>query len=409
VGRTRSAPARRSRPAWPAALTVLAALVLVMFGVAVSLAIIGHTGAGLSFIALPAALLGLLIARRQPGNRIAWVLLAFSAAFAFYGDAAGYSVWDYRFHGGRLPLGPTAVVIASELWVLVFLVLPLVILLFPDGQLPPRWRRVMGAYLAVCALIVAIQVAAGTSQVRGTRIVVTDKGQLVNNPGPTGVLGLAFIVLLLAVAVFWVSFVARQVLSWRRATGERRAQLKWLMAGGTATLAGLAGTFLFAQFSGPLVTVIDSIMLAVGIFSLPVCIALAILKYHLYDIDRLISRTVSYTLVTGLLIGVYAGVVTFATHVLPFTSPVGVAASTLAVAALFSPLRRRVQRMVDHRFNRARYDADQTVTAFASRLKDAVDLDSIQDDLAAAVHRTLEPAHISVWLSPEAGRPASYD
>jgi hypothetical protein len=135
--------------------------------------------------------------------------------------------------------------------------------------------------------------------------------------------------------------------------------------------------------------------------------SVAILKYYLYDIDRLISRTVSYTLVTGLLIGVYAGVVTFATHVLPFTSPVGVAASTLAVAALFNPLRRRVQRMVDRRFNRARYDAERTVTAFASRLKDAVDLDSIRDDLTGSVHRALEPAHISVWLSPQAGRPAN--
>jgi hypothetical protein len=396
---------RRSRPAWPPVLTALAALVLVLFGLAISLAIAGHTGAGLSFASLPVALLGLVIARRQPANRIAWLLLGFSAVFAFYGDAAGYSVWDYHFHGGRLPLGPPAVVVASELWILVFLVLPLVILLFPDGQLPPRWRLVMRAYLAVCALIVAIQVAAGASQVSGTRIVVTDRGQLVSNPGPTGIAGLAFVVLLLAVAVFWASFVARQVLSWRQATGERRAQLKWLMAGGVATLAGLAGTFTFAQFSGPLASVLDSVMLGIGIFSLPLSICLAILKYHLYDIDRLISRTLSYTLVTGLLIGLYAGLVLLTTQVLRLTSPAGVAASTLAVAALFNPVRRRVQRLVDHRFNRARYDADRTVAAFAARLQDEVDLDSIRADLAGAVQRTLEPAHISVWLSGEAGRP----
>ena len=136
-----------------------------------------------------------------------------------------------------------------------------------------------------------------------------------------------------------------------------------------------------------------------GIFSLPVCIIFAILKYHLYDIDRLISRTVSYTVVTGLLIGVYAGVVTFATRVLPFTSPVGIAASTLVAAALFNPLRHRVQRVVDRRFNRARYDADQTVAAFAGRLKDAVDLDSVRDDLATVVQQALEPAHTSIWVS----------
>ena len=124
-----------------------------------------------------------------------------------------------------------------------------------------------------------------------------------------------------------------------------------------------------------------------------------ILKYHLYDIGRLISRTLSYTLVTGLLVGVFAGVVTLATRVLPFSSPLGVAASTLVVAALFTPVRRRVQRVVDRRFNRARYDADATVAAFAARLKGAVDLDAVQDDLSAVVQAVLEPSRVCVWIS----------
>jgi hypothetical protein len=165
------------------------------------------------------------------------------------------------------------------------------------------------------------------------------------------------------------------------------------MAGSAASVIGLAGGFLFQ--SGML----NTVCLIVGTFSLPVCITLAILKYRLYDIDRLISRTLSYTLVTGILVGVYAGVVSFATRVLPFRTPVAVAASTLAVAALFNPLRRRVQHVIDRRFNRARYDADRTVAAFPARLKDEVDLDSIRDDLAGAVHQTLEPAHVSVWIS----------
>ena len=133
--------------------------------------------------------------------------------------------------------------------------------------------------------------------------------------------------------------------------------------------------------------------------ALPVSIGVGILKYHLYDIDRLISRTLSYALITGLLIGVYTGIVTLATRVLPFSSPVGVAASTLAAAALFTPLRRRVQRTVDRRFNRARYNADAIVAAFTARLKDAVDLDLVRDDLASAVRQSLEPAHVSVWMS----------
>ena len=141
----------------------------------------------------------------------------------------------------------------------------------------------------------------------------------------------------------------------------------------------------------------------VAVLALPVSMGVAILKYRLYDIDRIISRTLAYALVTGLLVGVYAGLVLLATQVLRFSSPVAVAASTLAAAALFNPVRRRVQRAVDRRFNRARYDADQTVAAFAGRLKDAVDLDTVQADLLDAVGSALEPAHLSVWLSRDSG------
>jgi hypothetical protein len=122
-------------------------------------------------------------------------------------------------------------------------------------------------------------------------------------------------------------------------------------------------------------------------------------QYHLYDIDRIISRTLVYAIVTGLLIGVYTAVVLLATRVLPLSSPVAVAASTLVAAALFSPLRRRVQRAVDRRFNRARYDADKTVAAFAARLQDAVDLNAVRDDLASVVSQALEPSQVSVWIS----------
>ena len=135
----------------------------------------------------------------------------------------------------------------------------------------------------------------------------------------------------------------------------------------------------------------------VTLAALPVGLAVAIMRYRLYEIDRIISRTLAYAIVTGLLVGVYAGLVLLATEVFKFHSTVAVAAATLAAAALLSPLRWRVQQVVDRRFNRARHDADQTVAAFAARLKDAVDLDSVRDDLAGVVNQALEPAHISVW------------
>jgi len=137
---------------------------------------------------------------------------------------------------------------------------------------------------------------------------------------------------------------------------------------------------------------------AIGSLALPVSLGFGILKFRLYEIDRIIGRTLAYAIVTGALVGVYAGLVLLITQVFQFHSTVAVAASTLAAAALFNPLRHRVQRTVDRRFNRARYDADQTVTAFAARLKDAVDLDSVHDDLAAVVEKALEPAHLSVWI-----------
>ena len=129
---------------------------------------------------------------------------------------------------------------------------------------------------------------------------------------------------------------------------------------------------------------------------------MGILKFRLYEIDRLISRTISYAVLTATLVAVFAGIVTLTTRVLPFSSPVAVATSTLAAAALFNPLRVRVQHLVDRRFNRARYDSEATIATFAARLQVAVDLDTVRDDLLAAVS-TVQPAHASVWIRPRAG------
>ena len=140
-------------------------------------------------------------------------------------------------------------------------------------------------------------------------------------------------------------------------------------------------------------------VLILGFAALPLGIGIGILKYRLYEIDRLISRTLAYAIVTGLLVGVYAGLVLLSTHVFTVHGTVAVAASTLAAAALFTPARRRIQRIVNRRFNRARYDAERTVAAFAARLQDAVDLDTVRGDLLTAVAGSLEPAHVSVWIA----------
>ena len=254
------------------------------------------------------------------------------------------------------------------------------------------WRRVLWVYAALTAYVSVVAVAQAVAAVAGHDIHLGTNGNLTS----TGQLGgwlanpptwLVFPVLA-SIAAIGLSFVARQVLSWRRAGGERRQQLKWLASGAAITV-----------FSILLGILIGSPVPLVGLPALPAAIGVAILKYRLYDIDRLISRTLAYAIITGLLVGVYAGLVLLATELLHVHTPVAVAASTLAAAALFNPLRLRVQHMVDRRFNRARYDAEQTVAAFAARLKDAVDLDSVRDDLATVVQQALEPAHLSVWIS----------
>jgi putative flippase GtrA len=218
-------------------------------------------------------------------------------------------------------------------------------------------------------------------------------GNLISTGQPHGGPLIAAVKLALGlILVIVLSFVAHQVFSWRRATGQRRQQLKWLAAGAAVTLGTITASL------GTSGTSVAGEILGIGLAALPVGMGVGILKYRLYEIDRIISRTLAYAIVTGMLVGVYAGLVLLATQVLRFHSSVAVAASTLAAAALFNPLRRRVQHVVDRRFNRARYDADQTVTAFAARLKDAVDLDSVRDDLAATVEKALEPAHMSVWI-----------
>jgi hypothetical protein len=391
--------ARRFRLASATTAVILGALTLVLAGLYVPLAWPARDFSDGWQVPLFVAvcLTGVVVARRQPGNPVGWILIGLGVFATFYTDVGRYAVFDYHFHRGDLPFGPAAVLVASGLWTFVFLVLPLVILLFPDGRLPRRWRMVLWVYLAAAALVAAYFAGSNAWAMSGRPFSVDGAGQLSKQPNPSGVLVAAAVAIVVTLPVFWLSFVARQILSWRRAADERKQQLKWLMGGSVITVLGLAGMVGFGSSSSPVALTLEIISICAG-FALPAAIGVAILRYRLYEIDRIISRTLAYAIVTGLLVGVYAGLVLLATQVFKFHSTVAVAAATLSAAALFNPLRRRVQLQVDRRFNRARYDADQTVAAFAAQLKDAVDLDSVRDDLAAAVQKALEPAHVSVWI-----------
>jgi hypothetical protein len=292
-------------------------------------------------------------------------------------------------------------VLLQPCWAPAIALFGLTVLLFPDGRLPsPRWRWMLWAYLAVAVAWVGGVVIISAGAILGHNVHVDSGGNLLILDHPTGsaawwgvVQGVFFPVL----GVFWLASVVGQALSYRRSSGERRLQLKWLVGGSAVAVVGGALGVPLSGSPSKILHIVGSLGI-VAVLALPVSMGVAILKYRLYDIDRLISRTLAYAIVTGLLVGVYAAVVALA-GAASFSSPVEVAAATLAAAALFNPLRRRVQKVVDRRFNRARYDADHTVAAFAARLQDTVDLDSVRDDLASVVHQTLEPAHVSVWIS----------
>jgi hypothetical protein len=405
---------RRSRMTAPVVVAwSLAGLIIVLFVVGAPLAFATRwAGSGFgenlaaSIVLIPVVLVGFVVARRQPGNPLGWMFLALVALLALSGVGIDYAWLSYRL-GHHLPLAAVGVVFGPA-WCPLLVALPLLILLFPDGRLPsPRWRPVLWGYLVVGGSWPVSIYAVTIGAVAAGNVHLVPGGDLLAVDGAAAAGGSAWLgsfegIVLPVLVVFWLVFAASQVLAWRRASGERRQQLKWLMSGAAVCMAAVAVTALVGTLdkstSSPAFTAVLDVVF-VGVAALPVSIGVAILKYRLYDIDRIISRTLAYAIVTGLLIGVYAGLVLLATQVLRFHSTVAVAAATLAAAALFNPVRRRVQRMVARRFNRARYDADQTVAVFAARLKDAVDLDSVRGDLADAVRQALEPAHVSVWVS----------
>jgi hypothetical protein len=331
-----------------------------------------------------AAVVGTLVAARRPGNPIGWMLLAiflFAAA-----PTAGYAILDYRMHHGTLPFGSVAVVLQAA-WPMFLVLVATLLWLFPDGRLPPgRWRGAARVLVVVGVLAGLVASARGVAAVAGHDIRIDAGGNLTaGHNGPWGIAIAVVIVGSLASAGTWLIV---QVPRYRHSVGERRQQLKWLYTG---AIVFVISSFLPGQVG-------NDIIGPLGAAALPVCIGVAVLKYRLFEIDRIISRVISYAIITAVLAGVFAGLVVLATQVLPFRAPVAVAAATLAAAALFNPLRRRVQRAVDRRFNRARYDAEAVVAAFTARLRQTVDLDTVQDDLVGTVGRAFQPAHISVWF-----------
>jgi hypothetical protein len=343
-------------------------------------------------------IVGAAIARRQPRHPIGWILLGSGLGLAKF--TIEYAEYALVTKPGTIPLGVAAAWVSDWVWTTGAIPL-LTFWAAPVPRRPP----------AITAL------APGRLAGRGTLTMFTIGSAVRPEPlfnhqtiaNPVGIDAARPILRVLAplsqlcLPVVVVGSAASVLVRFRRARGLERQQLKWLAyAVVVATVALLLASREWAGWA------VAEVVALVAVGFIPVAIGVAILRYRLFDIDRLISRTLVYGLLTALLAGVYAtGVFVVGRLLNPATgdSALAVAASTLAVAALFQPLRRRIQRLVDRRFNRSRYDAARTVEAFSGRLRDEVDLDSLSAELLTVVDQTMQPAQASLWLRPRASSP----
>jgi hypothetical protein len=347
--------------------------------------------------AVSAATVGTVVVGRRPAHRVGWLLVLQGLLIAAAGFTFSYSRYGLVARPGALPAADWLAGLANGGVFTYLSCTGFILLLTPTGSLPsPRWR--WWARVAAAGLVLAFLTA-----VLSSHPLYPEYPEIGNPVGVAaldrGPLALVFpvgaLVILIALVVGAVSLLLR----FRRARGTERLQLRWV-ALGAALAAGLFLVALAALILEESDGVIFQSALGASVAVLPLATGAAILRYRLYDIDRIVSRTVAYALLTLLLGLGYAAVVLGLGRLLPEGSTLVVAAATLAVAAVFSPLRRRVQALVDRRFNRRRHDAAQTIAAFSARLRDQVDLDTLSVELVTLVDQTMQPTQASLWLLP---------
>ncbi len=385
---------------WPVVATFVVIILEIVGAILLSALIGGGPGSDATAYAtvlfvLVTAAVGTLIGLRRPGNTIGWLLRV--AAFGF---ATGSFLVTYVevavAQAGSLPVGPIAVWLGDLMFQLGLGVsATFLLLLFPTGHLPsPRWRLV-GWMAAVGIALMFAAVLFGPGAFEGLPI---ENPLALEATSPVlDVFEGGFYVTLVAM----LASVASLIVRYRQAVAEERQQLKWVALSVVVLAIGVAGTVVWDMVNGSTELSDDTgnLVIALSVTAVPISIGMAILRYRLYDIDRIISRTISYGAVTAVLVGAYVAVVFVLSGLLPSQGgSLVVAASTLAVAALFNPLRRRVQSIVDRRFNRSRYDLSRTIEAFAQRLNNEVDLDQLGRELQVVAAESMHPKSMSLWV-----------
>ncbi len=393
------------RAAWLAWCLAVLAMLILAASIVLSLLSRGHkTPAGdfgpeaigwiVAFFAL--AGVGALVASRRPGNPIGWLFVGGALGLVLDFFTSSYANYALFAKPGSLPGG--AWMAWSSVWVenLTIALPALLLLLFPDGRLPSRrWR--LGVWLLVIGVVVGVLSSAFKTGILRNDLPIDNPvgikavGAFVD---ATGVVSWLCLVGVFVAAA--VSMIVRLV----RARGEERAQLKWMVFAAALLLVGFVGAN-FADSMGNAAQVVADVVISLAFAGVPIAAGIAILRYRLYEIDRVVSRTLVYGLLTAGLAGLYFGVVIALQQVfggLTRGNDLAIAGSTLAVAALFRPARRWIQGFVDRRFYRQRYDAAQMLEGFSARLRDEVDLDTVGSHFGSVVREAMQPAHLSLWL-----------
>jgi hypothetical protein len=352
-----------------------------------------------TMVAVVFSTVGAVVASRRPDHPVGWLFCVIGLVGGIRHLGAEYAIYSLLVTHGSLPGGAAAAWVSSWMWVPHVGLMVFLGLLFPDGLLPTaRWRPF--AWFVVVAIVV------GTVALALSPGPLSGLGPIQN---PFGIEGMGRVVGQVHALVWALVLVAAAslLLRLRHARGLERQQIKWLAFAGAVAAIGGPLTYVGgpAVMSMLWVQRVGLALIVVGFAGVPIAMSIAILKYRLYDIDILINRTLVYGTLTAILAALYLGVVVALQRVfVAFTgqeSTLAVVASTLLIAALFNPMRRRLQGFVDRRFYRRKYDAAKTLEAFSAKLRDETDLDALSDDLVGVVRETMQPAHVSLWLRPD--------
>jgi hypothetical protein len=345
---------------------------------------------------LPFSVVGAIIASRHPCNTIGWLFCSVGVTIGLNSFAGDYAEFWLASGFGTSSLGEMAAWLSSWLWILlVYVPTSLLLLLFPDGRLPsPRWRPVAwGVALGTAGGVVGYALEAGP---------LVDFPQIANPYGVDGPLvGMVGVAGSIVAAGSMVASAVSLIVRLRHAGSEQRQQIKWLAYGGAVVVGGIGVGGLITLWSVP----ISIVTMSLSLLGLPVFTGIAIVRYRLYDIDVVINLTLVYGSLTAMLVALYfGGIVVLQRLFITLTgekSTLAVVGSTLVIAALFNPLRRRIQSFIDRRFYRRKYDAAKTLEAFSAKLRDETDLDALSDDLVGVVRETMQPSHVYLWLRPD--------